>query len=227
MSKEVQTLFTEIAPKYDFLNHFLSLSIDRKWRNQAMEALKDQPYPRVLDLCAGTLDLTVRLLEQYPDSHVTALDFSLAMLEHGKSKIKSNRRSDLLCADGHHLPFRDQSFDAILCAFGIRNLENRRQAASEIKRLLKNQGKLVVLEFFRPENFFSKLFYQTYGKHVIPRIGGVFSKNREAYEYLQNSIQDFFSVGEYCHLLKEFDLEVTHAQPLSGGIAHLLVAEAK
>jgi len=224
MAKAVQDLFTDIAPKYDFLNHFMSLSIDKRWRDKALARLQGQDIREVLDLCAGTLDLTQRTLELFPEAKVKAVDFSLAMLEQGKDKIKDPTRAQIICADGHHLPFPDQQFDAIVCAFGIRNLENRQQAAKEIRRVLKPNGKLVVLEFFRPQKLLPKLFYQTYGKYVIPRIGGLISKNRKAYEYLQNSIMNFLNITEYENLLKEFGFKKVESRSLSGGIAHEVFA---
>ncbi len=226
MSKEVQELFTSIAPSYDFLNHFLSLSIDKRWRDKAIASLGKRAPGRVLDLCAGTLDLTQKLTQKFPASEIVAADFALAMLEEGKAKIRGKDKAYRICADGHQLPFAGNSFDAVLCAFGIRNLEKRPEAAREIRRVLKPGGKLIVLEFFRPSRFFSKFFYQTYGKYVLPRLGGVLSKNRKAYEYLQNSIQHFLSVEEYCQLLLDHGFSKPEVLPLSGGIAHRIVAEA-
>lgn len=225
MSKAVQAMFSEIAPRYDFLNRFLSLSIDKSWRKQAIAALQPKPNSKILDLCAGTLDLSQGLLEAYSDCQVTALDFSLKMLEAGQDKVSDSFRCQILCADGHHLPFPDQSFEGVICGFGIRNLEERQQAASEIYRVLKPGAILVVLEFFRPERSFAKLFYHTYGKILIPRLGGLLAKNREAYQYLQNSILDFFSIEEYENLLLETGFSDVESRPLSGGIAHIVVAK--
>ncbi len=225
MSKAVQKLFTSIAPHYDFLNHFLSFSIDRQWRETSIQWLKDHSVHQVLDLCAGTLDLSVLLLKKYPQAHVTALDFSLGMLQQGGKKVLSDQRLSTICSDAHHLPFEDGSFDTIVCGFGIRNLEHRDQAAQEIRRVLKKGGKLLVLEFFRPDNIISNLFYNTYGKFILPRIGGLISKNREAYEYLQNSIFHFMTVEEYIQLLKENGFLSVTSLPLSKGIAHRVLAE--
>lgn len=225
MSKTVQDLFTSIAPKYDFLNHFLSLSIDRRWREKAISLIKGHPNAQILDLCAGTLDLTQRILELFPHSQVTALDFSMAMLEHGRKKLPAHRGYSLICADGHDLPLAENQFDAVVCAFGIRNLEGRVLACREIRRVLKPEGKLVVLEFFRPKKIFPRLFFQTYGKYIIPRLGGMISKNRQAYEYLQNSIGDFLSIEDYKSLLKKNGFSSVSSQALSGGIAQLVLAE--
>lgn len=225
MSKAVQEMFTSIAPKYDFLNHFMSLTIDRKWRQLCLEAFKNRSCDRLLDLCAGTLDLSQNFAAEFSQMEVVSLDFSLAMLNQGRNKVQDYPSVQLVCADGHHIPFPDDSFDAIVCAFGIRNLEDRQQAAGEIRRVLRPKGTLLVLEFFRPEKLFSKVFYATYGKHVIPRIGGLISKNRQAYEYLQQSILNFLSVEEYQKLLRETGFKKTGIMPLSGGIAHRVIAE--
>lgn len=224
MSKEIQELFTSIAPSYDFLNHFLSLSVDRRWRTHAVASLGKKAPRRILDLCAGTLDLSQKVADTFPKSEVIAVDFALAMLRAGEKKIAKDGRIRRICADGHSLPFPDGSFDAALCAFGIRNLEVREQAAREIQRVLVPGSRLVVLEFFRPTGSFSKVFHQTYGKHILPRVGGLVSKNREAYEYLQNSIQNFFSVDEYCAFLESFGFKDIEAKRLSGGIAHRVAA---
>jgi len=226
MSKEIQQLFTSIAPRYDFLNHFLSFSVDKRWREKAIAALGPDGPGRVLDLCAGTLDLTQKISKKFPKSEVFAADFAVAMLEEGRNKVKGNVKTHRIGADGHRLPFADASFDAVVCAFGIRNLEEREVAAIELRRVMKPGAKLVVLEFFRPERFFSKLFYQTYGKYVLPRIGGAVSRNRKAYEYLQNSIQHFLSVEEYCRLLLDHGFTQPQVLPLSGGIAHRIAAIA-
>jgi ubiquinone/menaquinone biosynthesis methyltransferase len=227
MSKEVQRLFESIAPSYDFLNHALSFSIDKRWRTQAIAALGKKMPTRVLDLCAGTLDLTQKLLERFPKTQVISVDFALAMLSAGEKKIRENRRAVRICADGHRLPFSDRTFDAVLCGFGIRNLEDREQAAEEIHRVLVPGGKLVVLEFFRPNRTLAKIFYGTYGKYVLPRIGGAISKNREAYEYLQNSIQKFFTVEEYARFLEKRGFGNVQSMGLSGGIVHRVTAEVK
>ncbi len=229
MSKAVQELFTAIAADYDRLNRTLSLSIDKRWREQALAPLKkllpQETSTKILDLCAGTLDLTERLLEIFPKAQIFSLDFSLAMLEQGKKKLKASPRGHLLCADGHRLPLPSQSVDAVLCGFGIRNLENRVQAASEIRRILKPGGSLVVLEFFRPEGLIAKGFYQTYGKFVIPRIGGWLAKNRQAYQYLQDSILQFLSVEEYRRLLLQHGFTSFESKSLSGGIVHRVLAQ--
>ncbi|HKX11991.1 MAG TPA: bifunctional demethylmenaquinone methyltransferase/2-methoxy-6-polyprenyl-1,4-benzoquinol methylase UbiE [bacterium] len=226
MSKEIQQLFTSIAPSYDFLNHFLSFSVDKRWREKVVAALGKETPGRVLDLCAGTLDLTQKILKKYPRAEVFAADFAVAMLEKGREKVRGQAKAHRIGADGHRLPFADHSFDAVVCAFGIRNLEEREKAAAEIRRVMKKGGQLIVLEFFRPERFFSKLFYQTYGKYVLPRIGGAVSRNRKAYEYLQNSIQHFLSVEEYCRLLLDHGFRRPQVLPLSGGIAHRIAVIA-
>lgn len=225
MSKEIQNLFHEIAPQYDRINRVMSLSIDVRWREKALQALKGRHWPCIVDLCAGTLDLSKRLLELFPESEVLPLDFTLAMLQQGQYKIQQDKKCAPICADGHHIPLPDNSIDAIICAFGIRNLENRPQAAKEIFRILRPRGKLVVLEFFRPNKGIPKLFYSTYGKWIIPRVGGMISKKRSAYQYLQDSIQAFLSIEEYKSLLKKHGFKKVECTPLSFGIVHRVVAD--
>lgn len=224
MAKAVQRLFSSIAPKYDFLNHFMSFNVDRRWRAKALAPLKGLALQRVLDLCAGTLDFSLSLEERFPGAQIFAADFALPMLEQGRRKLKAQDAVQLVCADGHHLPFADRSFEAVVCAFGVRNLEKRSRAAGEIRRVLKIGYPLVVLDFFRPEKTIPKLFYQTYGKFMIPLLGGLLSKNRGAYQYLQDSIQKFLTIGEYEDLLKQFGFKEIRSTALSGGIAHRVVA---
>jgi len=165
------------------------------------------------------------VLESLPDAQVIALDFAMPMLEKGKDKIKNSPRAFRICGDGHQLPFASESFDAVVCGFGIRNLEKRELAAAEIRRVLKPGGRLVVLEFFRPQKLIPQLFYHTYGKFILPRVGGVISKNRAAYQYLQDSIQNFLSEKEYCGMLRSHGFHKTQSRALSGGISHLVVAQ--
>lgn len=227
MSKEVQEMFSDIAETYDKANRILSLKTDTRWRKRAVkEALKNKPN-FILDLCAGTLDLSRTLSENAPDADIQACDFSLNMLLNGLEKISDCQNISLVCGDGHHLPFPENRFDTIICGFGIRNLEEREKAALEIFRTLKPGGRLVVLEFFRPTSPLAKIFYKTYGKKVLPKMGGWISKNEAAYQYLFDTISNWLSIQEYQDLLKKVGFEIASVRSLSGGIAHLLVGEKK
>ncbi len=225
MSREVQSMFSEIASTYDVANRLMSLRIDLNWRERAIRSLlKFQPQ-KILDLCAGTMDLTAAINRKAPECEIVACDFSLNMLREGFYKVV-NGKTKIVCGDGHKLPFADASFDAIICGFGIRNLEDREQAISEIHRVLKKSGHLIILEFFKPNNSIAKIFYGTYGRYILPTLGGIISKKYSAYRYLFESIQDFMSTTEYQDLLKQYQFQTLECKALSGGVAHLLVAEA-
>ncbi|MCB1215165.1 MAG: bifunctional demethylmenaquinone methyltransferase/2-methoxy-6-polyprenyl-1,4-benzoquinol methylase UbiE [Deltaproteobacteria bacterium] len=225
MSQAIQNIFNRIAPNYDKLNRVLSFNTDKGWRKKAIEQLKDRPYPLILDLCAGTLDLSIELSQTYPNSQIIAVDFSLPMLESGRQKIPDKTHIPLFCGDGHRLPFQDDYFDSIICGFGIRNLDQKEQAVQEIRRVLKPGGRLVVLEFFKPSGILSKAFYQSYGRYVIPTLGGILGQDKAAYQYLQDSIQSFFSIQEYLDFLKKHGFQKTKSGALSGGVVHWLWAE--
>lgn len=197
MTQEIRNLFSDIAPTYDRLNHLLSLNADKGWRKKAVETLPfESSLPiRVLDLCAGTADFSLALLQRYRSARVVAVDFSFPMLQLGKAKAE-NGSPQFLCADALRLPFADGAFDLVLCGYGFRNLDNREGAIDEIRRVLESGGTCLILDFFRPVDFVPRLFHATYGKWILPFVGGLISKNRGAYEYLGRSIGTFYSLNE-------------------------------
>lgn len=227
MSEQVKQLFTEIAPRYDQINSLLSLKVDQLWRRAAIKHLTGDRYRQVLDLCAGTLAMTQQLLQVNLDCHVTAVDFSETMLQIGLKKLPYGdlSRVKIQNADAMQLPFPPQSFDGIMCAYGMRNLDDNRRALEGIFRLLKPGGKLVVLDFFAPDRWASRLFYATYGHFFIPMLGRLLSRHRNAYEYLQRSIQGFYTPVAYAELLKLIGFQNVAIKRQTGGISCLLTAE--
>lgn len=200
MSVEIQNLFTDIAPTYDCLNHLLSFNIDKVWRKKTIAKIPQDPtsHFEALDLCAGTLDLSLEFLKQFPQARVVSADFSRAMLIKGidKAGAANLKRMAVVCADALHLPFADNSFDALFCGFGYRNLDNKDGGLGEMARVLKPGGTLLILDFFRPEKWASRLFHHTYGNFLLPTVGRLISQNKEAYRYLHTSIDKFLSAGE-------------------------------
>ena len=195
----IKELFDSIAVTYDRANHLLSFNADKSWRRNAVESLPFDPtLPiRVLDLCAGTGDFSLALLERYPNARISAVDFSPPMLKVGRIKAANRNGSvQFICADALNLPFPDGSFALLLCGYGFRNLPDREGALDEIRRVLKSGGICLILDFFRPVSFAPRLFHATYGKWILPLIGGLVSKNRGAYEYLGASIGEFYSLNE-------------------------------
>lgn len=227
MSQHVQKLFDTIAPKYDLLNGLLSLKIDSRWRKEAAQKLKDERFREVLDLCAGTLALTLALLRTNSKSHVTAVDFSKAMLEIGEKNLPYGLlgRVDLVVADVLKLKLQPQSYDAVMCAYGMRNLDDNAAALKMIHSLLRPGGRLVILEFFRPEGILSQVFNLTYAEFVIPVLGKLVSNHPNAYHYLRDSVRNFYTPSAYRELLKTIGFENIIVKPQSGGISHLIVAE--
>jgi len=204
----VREMFGRIAPRYDFLNHLLSLSLDRTWRRRTAKqfaAILSQPDARVLDLCCGTGDLTFALERQANDSKpangetakVLGSDFALPMLTRAREKAAaSHRRASFLAADALSLPFASESFDLVTAAFGFRNLANYEQGLTEIMRVLRKQGRIGILEFSDPRHGLGAAAFRFYFRHILPRVGGAISGSPEAYSYLPGSVTKFPSPPE-------------------------------
>ena len=217
-SRKVREMFTEIAPRYDFLNHLLSLELDRVWRARTARRLLpilQRPDARVLDLCCGTGDLSFALARSGP-AQVVGADFSHAMLVRANAKTKAHReatKSDAAIpqaffeADALQLPFADASFDLVTTAFGFRNLANYESGLREIRRVLKTGGTLASLEFSEPPPGVLGDLYRWYCRTLLPKIGGILSGNPSAYKYLPASVSRFFRPDELASLMKQVGYE--------------------
>jgi demethylmenaquinone methyltransferase / 2-methoxy-6-polyprenyl-1,4-benzoquinol methylase len=204
-SRKVREMFTEIAPRYDFLNHLLSLEMDRVWRARTARRLRpilSRPNARALDLCCGTGDLAFALARSGP-AQVIGADFSHAMLMRANTKTKTHGQqanpqspAGFFEADALRLPFADASFDLVTSAFGFRNLANYESGLREILRVLKPGGTLAVLEFSEPPPGLPGDLYRWYCRKVLPKIGGLLSGNPNAYKYLPTSVARFFRPDE-------------------------------
>lgn len=228
MSENVKNLFTSISPTYDRLNHLLSFHIDKKWRKNTIQSIQ---FPtsqsiKALDLCAGTLDLSVQFLHDYPHSHVTSLDFSQNMLDYGSHKISAEDQSriQLVCGDALKLPFEDQSFDVIFCGYGFRNLDDKWAGIQEMKRVLKPQGQILILDFFKPRRFITKCFHHTYGRFILPLVGAIIAKNKDAYTYLYESINQFYSLDQCKDSFKQAGYNHVTSTDFLLGISSLVTA---
>jgi demethylmenaquinone methyltransferase/2-methoxy-6-polyprenyl-1,4-benzoquinol methylase len=187
----VREMFSSIAPQYDFLNHLLSLNVDRAWRRAAVRQLRTDARPdgRYLDLCAGTLDLAIELRRQPRfRGTVVGADFAIPMLHLGVEKDAGIRA---VGADALTLPFPDATFDGCMIAFGIRNLVDIGAGLAEMARVLRPGGRLVILEFSLPTRWPVRPLYAFYFRHVLPRIGRIVSKHTSAYTYLPDSVAEF------------------------------------
>ncbi len=220
---KVEAMFDRIAPRYDLLNLILSFGIDRLWRRKAVRLLRTDHPKEILDVATGTGDLAIAALALDPE-RVVGVDISEGMLALGRKKIEArglSGRITLATGDSENLPFGDASFDAVLVAFGVRNFENLGRGLEEMRRVLRPDGALVVLEFSRPTAFPIKQLYRFYSEHVMPRIGGALSKDRAAYEYLPESAAVFPAGEEFLERMRRAGYRDASAKPLTFGIASL------
>lgn len=230
----VQAMFTDIAPGYDRANRLMSLGTDVRWRRRAVaELLPAQldegattPRPRILDLCAGTLDSTAEIHRRYPAADLVGGDFSAGMLAAGERRLSGSARERITARqmDAHDLPEPDASFDAMFCAFGVRNLSNLPLGSREMLRVLRPGGKLTVLEFFRPASPVTRLFHGIYNRTVLPVVGWACTGNLGAYLYLPKSIGAFERVEHYATLLREVGFVDVTVEPLTMGVASIVRA---
>ncbi|NNF29042.1 MAG: class I SAM-dependent methyltransferase [Gemmatimonadetes bacterium] len=224
-SDQVQTLFSEIAPRYDLLNHVLSMNIDRRWRRKAVRSLgwEEDPEGLYLDGCAGTFDLSLELARQPGFAgRVVAADFAFPMLDAGRDKIRGTP-VDAVCGDALRLPFSDGAFSGITIGFGVRNLSDLEAGLEECARVLKPGGRLVILEFTVPPNRLVRRAYMLYFNHVLPRIGRIVSGHPWAYTYLPESVKEFPDVKGLGMRMEAAGLAPATWTLVTGGIAAIHV----
>lgn len=224
--EQVATMFNNIAHRYDFLNHLLSLGIHIRWRKKAIRLLKASQPKKILDIATGTADFAIEALSLNPDS-VTGVDISEGMLKLGEEKIKNKKlgqKIKLMLADSEKLPFGDNSFDAITVGFGVRNFENLENGLRDMHRVLKKNGTVVILEFSKPTQFPIKQFYAFYFSVICPMVGKLFSKDNSAYTYLPESVNVFPAGNEFLKILQRIGFQKAEAIRLSSGIASLYIA---
>jgi demethylmenaquinone methyltransferase / 2-methoxy-6-polyprenyl-1,4-benzoquinol methylase len=221
---QVAGMFDSIAPKYDFVNRFLSAGIDITWRKKAIGFLKDIAPKKILDVATGTADVAIMAEKILAPKEIIGIDISDGMLEIGRQKIAANNKQEIIKlynGDSAAIQYEDNSFDAVTVSFGVRNFEFLEKGLSEIKRVLRPGGKLVVLEFSRPKNFVVKGFYNFYMKAISPNVAKMFSKNKEAYAYLDKSIQAFPERENFVAILNKVGFTNTIHKPLSLGICSI------
>lgn len=219
----VASMFGRIAKWYDFLNHFLSLGMDFYWRKRLIHQVQVGTRKRILDLAAGTMDVSKQLNQNFPDCHILAADFSVPMLQHGLRKDTSQKINPV-CADAKNLPFSDQSFDCVTIAFGIRNVLPRSPAYSEIMRTLIPGGKLCILEFGSGRQKIWGGLYNLYLFRVLPLVGKIISRDIAAYSYLSDTIRAFPESESLREELRQAGFESTEYLPLSSSIVVLHLA---
>jgi demethylmenaquinone methyltransferase/2-methoxy-6-polyprenyl-1,4-benzoquinol methylase len=222
--QQVAGMFNEIAFRYDFLNRFLSAGIDIRWRKKAIRQLLKVSPKTILDVATGTADVAIMAHDILQPDKITGIDISDGMLELGRKKIQKlglENTIELLNGDCETINFKNDSFDAVTVAFGVRNFENLEKGLSEILRVLKPGGKLVVLEFSKPKSALVKPLYNFYMKVICPVAGKIISKNRDAYQYLDESIKHFPEGKNFTNILDNLGYTKTFTKPLSLGICSI------
>lgn len=220
--KEIVTgMFNEISGKYDFLNHFLSLRLDIRWRKKTIRNLLESNPKQILDIATGTADMAILEDGILKPHKIIGIDISTGMLEKGKEKIKAkglDNLIELIQGDSENLPFDSNKFDAVTVAFGVRNFENIQKGLQEMNRVLKKDGKAMILEFSLPENKYVKKVYRIYFNYILPRIGKFFSKSSFAYNYLPESVSKFPQGEEFTGIMLKAGFCKASYKTLSSGI---------
>ena len=225
--QQVAKMFNNIAWRYDFLNHFLSFGIDHYWRNQAIKTLKVNSPKIILDVATGTGDLAITALKLNPEK-IYGVDISSDMLEIGRKKLLKKNLQDkieLLEVDSEKLIFEDNKFDAVTVGFGVRNFENLEKGLSEMRRVIKPGGKLVVLEFSQPKSAWMRALYRFYSTRITPWLGKLISKDQAAYTYLHESVNAFPYGKDFTDILVKTGYRNPSFRPLTFGIATVYTAE--
>ncbi len=218
----VGSMFDSIAWRYDFLNHLLSFGIDRCWRRKAVRIISQTHMnSEILDVATGTGDLAIAAMKINP-VRIVGIDISGKMLEAGREKIRRLQLSDkieFITGDSENIPFRDRSFDVAMVAFGIRNFSDPALGLSEMNRVLRDGGLIMILEFSKPDRLLFRKIYYFYFLNILPFIGGIFSKDKNAYRYLPESVIEFPDNEEFNSLLTKAGFSGIRHKKLTGGVA--------
>lgn len=222
---EVREMFNNISAKYDFLNHFLSVGIDKLWRKKAIKQLRSIKPKAIIDIASGTGDFAIESLSLHP-TRVVGVDISEGMLEVGRTKMLKKHVDHIVSmevGDSENLKYTDNEFDALTVGFGVRNFQDLEKGLSEMLRVVRPGGKLVILEFSKPKAFPVKQYYGFHSKYVIPFFGKMISKDSSAYTYLPESIQAFPEGKDFEEIMKKVGYKEVYSLLCSGGIATIYV----
>ena len=221
--EQVATMFDNISPKYDFLNRLLSLGIDVYWRKRAIALLKPAQPKYILDIATGTADFAIEALKLNPDK-IIGVDISEGMLAFGREKLKKrglDNKIELRTGDSQKLQFADDSFDAVMASFGVRNFENLERGLADMHRVAKPGGTVLVLEFSSPRKFPFRQLYDFYSRHVLPFVGKTVSKDDSAYRYLPESVRAFPDGKRFTDVLEKAGFVHTRSIPLTFGVCSI------
>ncbi|NVK66009.1 MAG: bifunctional demethylmenaquinone methyltransferase/2-methoxy-6-polyprenyl-1,4-benzoquinol methylase UbiE [Flavobacteriales bacterium] len=227
--EEVAEMFNNISKRYDFLNHFLSLGIDKIWRKKAIKQLRDVQPKKILDIATGTGDFAIAAMKLNPEE-VIGVDISQGMLDVGIEKMKRKGLDHVIqmrIGDSEQLPFDEGYFDALTVGFGVRNYENLEKGLTDMLRVLRPGGKAIILEFSKPKKFPMKQAFGFYSKRIIPFFGKRISKDKRAYEYLPESVAAFPEGKAFTDILEKIGYTKISATPVSGGIATIYAGSKK
>ena len=219
--QEVAEMFDNISARYDFLNHFLSLGIDKIWRRKAIKQLRSIPVKKIIDIATGTGDFAIAALKLNPEE-VIGLDISAGMLAVGEQKMIKNKVDSIIkmqLGDSENIPYDSNYFDALTVGFGVRNFENLEMGLTEMLRVLKPGGKAVILEFSKPKRFPIKQIFGFYSRYFIPFFGKRISKDAQAYSYLPESVAAFPEGKDFEDILRKIGYKNIESTLVSGGIA--------
>ncbi len=219
--EEVAEMFDNISKRYDFLNHFLSLGIDKIWRRKAIRILSKSQPKVILDIATGTGDFAIAALKLKP-TKVVGLDLSAGMLDVGRVKMKKKKIDhiiEMIQGDSENLPFESNYFDAFTVGFGVRNFENLEKGLGEMLRVLRPNAIGVILEFSKPKKFPVKQYFKFHSKYIIPKVGSAISKDKSAYAYLPESVAAFPEGQEFIDIMIKVGYRNVESKLVSGGIA--------
>jgi demethylmenaquinone methyltransferase/2-methoxy-6-polyprenyl-1,4-benzoquinol methylase len=221
--QQVRLMFNNIAHRYDFLNHFLSGGIDYRWRKKAIKIIGQKNPISILDVATGTGDLAISALKIHPKK-IIGIDIAEDMLAVGENKLKEKDPNQIITlekGDSEGLRFKDNSFDAVMVAFGVRNFENLEKGLSEMNRVLTKNGQVMILEFSTPKSFPVKHLYFFYFKYILPLLGRLISGDQGAYTYLPKSVGEFPDGENFLEILQKTGFKQVTCKPLTFGIASI------
>jgi demethylmenaquinone methyltransferase/2-methoxy-6-polyprenyl-1,4-benzoquinol methylase len=225
--EQVANMFNTISPQYDFLNHLLSGGIDIIWRKKAIKLLQNKGIKTMLDIATGTGDFAIEALKINPEK-IVGVDISEGMLSFGQEKIKKmglEKTIQLQKGDSEKLPFSDNSFDAVIVSFGVRNFENLQKGLTDMFRVTKPGGYCLILEFSNPRKFPMKQLYTFYSKYCLPFLGKMISKDPSAYTYLPESVKAFPDGPDFIQIFKSVGYSETNWIPMTGGICSIYIGQ--
>ena len=221
---QTREMFTSIAPRYDFLNQLLSVGQDKYWRKRAVDLLDPMRTDHILDVATGTCDMVIEIARRNRSVRIFGIDFSQRMLDLGRTKVTQsnyNKSISFQIGSGEHLPFANESFDGVICAFGIRNFANVQMGLREFYRVLKPSGRIVILEFSVPQNQFLNTVYKWYFNLILPKIGNFISGHSNAYTYLPESVANFPNQKKFVEWIEKTGFKKVSFADLTFGIVSI------